>query len=242
MLILNLGCGSKTSDHPNVVNIDWSIMLRVRCNPWLRPFARILINGDRFARYNKLSSNLIVHDITKRLPFTDNSVDAVYHSHVLEHFDRNKAHEFLKEQLRVLRSGGIVRVVVPDFERSCRNYLDHILLCERNPAAIDEHDGFVTPLLEMSVQREAFGSSQQKPLRRTVENLLLGDARQRGQTHQWMYDRFNLLSLLRSVGFNNLRYEKYDRSMIHDWHHYGLDLDQSGKEYKPGSLYVEATA
>ena len=33
MLILNLGCGTKVSDDPAVVNIDWSIMLRIRRNP-----------------------------------------------------------------------------------------------------------------------------------------------------------------------------------------------------------------
>lgn len=43
MLFLNLGCGWKTSDHPGVVNIDWSVMLRIRTNPIYRLFVPLLL-------------------------------------------------------------------------------------------------------------------------------------------------------------------------------------------------------
>lgn len=36
MRILNLGCGSKASSSPDVVNIDWSIALRLKRNRLLR--------------------------------------------------------------------------------------------------------------------------------------------------------------------------------------------------------------
>lgn len=36
MVLLNLGCGYKTSDLPGVVNIDWSPYVRLAKNPVLR--------------------------------------------------------------------------------------------------------------------------------------------------------------------------------------------------------------
>ncbi|MGE9985068.1 glycosyltransferase [Desulfovibrio sp. SGI.169] len=57
------------------------------------------------------------------IPFADASFEAVYQSHVLEHFPREQAPAFLRECFRVLRPGGILRVVVPDLEGILRGYL-----------------------------------------------------------------------------------------------------------------------
>lgn len=242
MKILNLGCGTKTSAHPSVVNVDWSILLRIRSNPILRTLVPVLLNAERLRRFRTLPENLMVHDLSRGIPFSDASVDVVYHSHVLEHLDRNVAHGFIWECARVLRPGGLIRVVVPDFERYCRNYLDHVTLCEeRGGSVIGKHDSLFEPMLLQSVRREAHGTSQQRPLRRFVENLLLGGARKRGETHQWMYDRFNLAALLQSCGFTDPCVRSFDHSAIDDWHTLGLDMDESGSEYKPESLYMEAT-
>lgn len=62
-------------------------------------------------------------DVRAGLPFPDACVDAVYHAHVLEHLDAAGAHGFLGECHRVLRPGGILRVVVPDLEGIARAYL-----------------------------------------------------------------------------------------------------------------------
>jgi SAM-dependent methyltransferase len=240
-LILNLGCGSKTSAHPDVVNVDWSIVLYIRKNPLLRAIAPLLLNGARLSRLKSLPSNIVVHDLRKGIPFESGSVDAVYHSHVLEHFDRDAAPRFLAEVTRVLKPGGIHRIVVPDLETQCRDYLKSLEACAIDPSRAGQHDERVAALLEQSVRREASGTSRQKPLRRRVENLLLGDARKRGETHQWMYDRVNLASLLSRLGYRGVRVRSYRQSGIPDWERIGLDLDAQAAEYKPGSLYVEAT-
>jgi len=207
----------------------------------LRSLAPLLLNGERLQRFRALPDNILVRNLAFGIPFGDASVDVVYHSHVLEHLDREVAGKFLVECWRVLRPEGIVRVVVPDFERYCRDYLKHVELCERLGApAIAEHDRYFEPLLLQSVRREAFGTSQQRPLRRTLENLLLGDARRRGETHQWMYDRFNLTALLTASGFANVQILSFDTSRIPGWDRYGLDRNPDGTEYKPESLYVEA--
>ena len=184
----------------------------------------------------------MVHDLSRGIPFPESSVDVVYHSHVLEHLDRDVARKFIRECARVLRPGGLIRVVVPDFERYCRNYLHHVDLCEeKGGLVIGEHDTLFDPMLLQSVRREAHGTSEQRPWRRFVENLLLGDARKRGETHQWMYDRFNLAALLQACGFTEPCVRRFDHSAIDDWGLLGLDMDESGNEYKPESLYMEAT-
>jgi len=47
--------------------------------------------------------------------FGDNSVDLIYASHCLEHFPRRDTQRVLQEWRRVLKSGGTLRLSVPDF-------------------------------------------------------------------------------------------------------------------------------
>lgn len=90
---LNLGCGSRF--HPDWVNVDF-----VSTHPGI------------------ISSNL-----RAGIPFKDRIFDVVYHSHLLEHFTRDEAKNFIQECKRVLKPGGIIRVVVPDLEAIVRAYL-----------------------------------------------------------------------------------------------------------------------
>ena len=62
-------------------------------------------------------------DISSGLPFEDGQFDAVYHSHVLEHLKPDAGRALLVECLRVLKPGGVVRVVVPDLEQIASLYL-----------------------------------------------------------------------------------------------------------------------
>lgn len=93
MKCLNLGCGCRF--HPAWENLD----------------------------FTSTGEGIITHNLTQGIPFSDNSIDVVYHSHLLEHFSRSEADFFLKECCRVLRPGGILRVVVPDLEKITRTYL-----------------------------------------------------------------------------------------------------------------------
>jgi ubiquinone/menaquinone biosynthesis C-methylase UbiE len=239
MKILNLGCGNKTSKNPEFINIDWSIYLKIKNNPFLKLTASIFLNEERLEKLKSLPKNIKIHDLANGIPFEDNTVDAVYHSHFLEHLERQAAKEFLMEIRRVLKPGGICRIVVPDFELNCKSYILHIADCESNQAEIDKQDDYIAGIIEQSVRQEAHGTSRQKPLRRFIENILLGDARKRGEIHQWMYDRFSLKAMLLQLGYLEIHIKKYNESLIPNWNSYGLDLDENGNEYKPGSLYVE---
>ena len=240
MRILNLGCGARIC--PAAINIDWSFYLRLKQEKWGWALARSLLRVMRLADLKDLPKNIMIHDLSKGIPFPDNSIDVVYHSHLLEHLERHAAPRFLLEVKRVLKPGGVQRIVLPDFEKLCRDYIAH---CDDGVEGIEEcarHENYIAAVIEQCVRREAYETSQREGWRRRLENLFLGDARKRGETHQWMYDRTTITTLLREAGFRDIRVESYNSSRINEWDAIGLDLDANGKEYIPRSLYVECLA
>lgn len=92
---LNLGCGSRFCSNSCWTNVD----------------------------FVSTSSQVIAHDLLKGIPFEENTFDVVYHSNILEHFNRVDGENFIKECSRVLKGAGTIRVVVPDLEGICRFYL-----------------------------------------------------------------------------------------------------------------------
>ncbi|MGA7937806.1 MAG: methyltransferase domain-containing protein, partial [Kovacikia sp.] len=63
------------------------------------------------------------YNLRQGIPFEDKSFDVIYHSHVLEHFNKREAQQFLGECHRVLRPRGIIRIAVPDLEQIAQLYL-----------------------------------------------------------------------------------------------------------------------
>lgn len=53
-------------------------------------------------------------DIGRGLPFSDASMQGVFSEHCLEHFSRPAALALLREIRRVLKPGGVLRLIVPD--------------------------------------------------------------------------------------------------------------------------------
>ncbi|MCX7879301.1 MAG: glycosyltransferase [Ignavibacteria bacterium] len=94
--LVNLGCGNHF--HKDWINID----------------------------FNKTGENVIQYDLLNGIPFEDNTADVIYHSHLLEHFPKAYAPIFIKECYRVLKPGGIIRVVVPNLEEIVKLYLENL--------------------------------------------------------------------------------------------------------------------
>ncbi len=93
MKLLNIACGGRY--HRDWVNIDF--------------------HAD---------SNLVKKvNILGGLPFEADSFNVVYSSHFLEHLSASQVKFVLKEVNRLLKKDGILRIVVPDLENLCREYL-----------------------------------------------------------------------------------------------------------------------
>ena len=142
MPLLNLGCGNRC--HPSWTNVDLL----------------------------KRSKTIIPIDLRKGIPFADGTYDVVYHSHLLEHFQKTQVLPFLKECFRVLRHEGVIRVVVPDLERIVKVYLQAL-----NMAVCGDEEwqhNYEWIILEMYDQtvREHSGGEMSEYLRRNnIPNL-----------------------------------------------------------------------
>lgn len=67
------------------------------------------------------------HDVVKGLPYDDGCVDMIYACHFLEHLDYHAGLTFLRETFRVLRKGGVMRLLLPNAEGLIRQYIEGTL-------------------------------------------------------------------------------------------------------------------
>lgn len=95
---LNLACGDFYLDTPEWINIDWY----------------------------PHSTSVKKANLLNPLPFPDNHFDIVYSSHFIEHIPKSRIEKFMNECHRVLKPGGTIRIVVPDFENIAREYVKNI--------------------------------------------------------------------------------------------------------------------
>lgn len=101
-----------------------------------------------------IGSDVISHDVTNGLPFPDKMFDVVYHSHLLEHIPREKALPFLKECSRVLRPGGVIRILVPDLEQIAVYYQDKLASAKESEA---DYDWIMLELYDQCVREKSGG-------------------------------------------------------------------------------------
>jgi predicted SAM-dependent methyltransferase len=145
--LLNLGCGART--HPSWTNVDFS------ADP----------------------PGVLGHDLREPLPFAPQSFVAVYASHVLEHFSHDFAPVFLAECRRLLKPGGIVRIVVPDLETIVRLYLQHLEGALAGDAqAARRHEWMTIELLDQMTRERGGGEMGQYWMRQRLpeEEFVLG--------------------------------------------------------------------
>jgi predicted SAM-dependent methyltransferase len=178
----NVGCGQ--TPIAGWRNFDNSLSLRLAHVPLLPEVLRSIGLIDphqhqymQFARAHRIE----YADATQGLPLQAESVEVLYSSHMLEHLDRRDATTFLQEARRVLRSGGILRIAVPDLARLVHEY-----------AASRDADAFVEHTL-LTVPRP-------RGLLDRFRVLVAGH-----RNHQWMYDGASLTKLILANGFTDVR-------------------------------------
>lgn len=59
---------------------------------------------------------MLNHDLRNGIPAKDNSLELIYHCHMLEHISYKDGIEFIRECYRTLKPGGKMRIIVPDLE------------------------------------------------------------------------------------------------------------------------------
>jgi predicted SAM-dependent methyltransferase len=141
---LNLGCGYHY--HQDWVNLD----------------------------FIKSGPDVIAHDLTKGVPFSNDCFEVVYHSHVLEHLAKQQAKSFIVECYRVLRKGGIIRVVVPDLSQIIEHYQRLLSLGLKSPedeTVKADYDWIMLELYDQVVRNKTGGDMAEYLFRDHVPNL-----------------------------------------------------------------------
>lgn len=123
-------------------------------------------------------------DCSTNIPYQDNLVDILIASHYIEHIDRPKGKQFLKESLRVLKHNGIIRLTVPDAEIITKDYLS---------GNISRHSSHNVGVKNAEDDAQSL-----------YELLIAG--------HQTIYDFQSLSKLLEKTGFTDIEKMEYQKS------------------------------
>ena len=119
---LHLGCGAVTP--VGWVNLDGSWNAWAARFPLLRKALRVVPGIPKGLLEIPWSSRVVHHDVRKRLPFPDGSAEVVYASPLFDFVTFSEAKRLLKECHRVLKPGGVLRIVVEDIRRFLQEYLE----------------------------------------------------------------------------------------------------------------------
>lgn len=114
-------------------------------------------------------------DITKKLPFNDNTISAILAEHVVEHITIHQAWNFFEDCYTILEKGGKMRIAVPSvsqiYENATQNYLEFI-------------------------KKNGWGENT---LKDAVKSIIFNHG------HQTIWEKSSLIAILSSIGFTILK-------------------------------------
>lgn len=145
----------------------------------------------------------IYWDLRKGIPFPNGSVQRIYSSHFFEHLSFDEAQQFLDECKRALAPTGRFSICVPN----AKIYID----AYAKGSSLDEATYF------------GWRGAYNRTTRIDYVNYV---AYMAGE-HKYMFDEENLIFILQSKGFRNVRLREFDPS-----------LDMRERDFE--SIYAEA--
>jgi len=183
---LHLGCGLTAPE--DWLNVDGSLQVLFAQRPRLK---QALVSIGLYPRSQAAipwPTNVLRLDLRKRLPFPNEHFVAIYSSHTFEHLFRDEALVLAKECYRVLRAGGVCRIVMLDLADAVQKYLQKS--SQRNGADCAA-DQFMD---ELGVHSRARKSGL----------LGLYHSSLGYHQHKWRYDANSLKQLLSDAGFSDV--------------------------------------
>lgn len=221
---INLGCGPIGRD--DWINFDWGILAFIHSFPFIEKLFYKM--GFIPAGYKtKWPKNLKLYDCRRKLPFVFDSIDFIYASHFLEHLKKFEAERVLKECFRVLKKGGVLRIIVPDLKKILSRYIEKdskFFLDSVGPEERQKLGGLaIADLLNMMFYPE-FYRVKFYGISRLAALFI--------RPHKWMYDFESLSRLLKGFGFKAIEEREFRQGEVPD-----LDVLDLFPEM---SFYVEA--
>jgi len=223
--------------------------------------------NESFFRSGWETCDLINADYTvnfqnKLLPFEDESVDAFYSSHVIEHIEYKSCSNLIREIYRCLKPGGYFRVVTPDMDLLLNNYsandwrfflqadgefilsqvskgklpAESLLIQNRLVGWFASYSGRLDtaggPIVDKSIVDNKLSRLSKYEFRDWCVSLL---EKGRIYAHIHIYDNIELSTLLKEVGFQDIHLLSYGNSSCSDMTHPTIDVE----EHQTYSLYIE---
>ncbi len=179
---LNLGCGNQVIQ--GWINVDYSLGAKFAKIPLFR-----IINKKLHLFDLDWDKRIFIHNLTKKFPWKNNTIDIIYSSHTLEHFTYEEGCFFLTECHRILKHNGIIRIVVPDLQVFVKEYIDGKLCA----------DQFIAKLGVLS------GNSK-NPIKNFLSHFIQFP-------HKCMYDTQTLLNLLNYIGFDAVSKKEFNSAI-----------------------------
>jgi predicted SAM-dependent methyltransferase len=177
---INLGCGM---DNPaEWLGIDGGVYVLMHSipKPVLRMAYRMTTARKGYSEeeyINKIRGTKVLHyDLAYGIPFQDASVPAVYSSHFFEHIAKKDAERLLKECFRVMKPGGMIRIVVPSLE---------------------------TEVKKMREAVEQYGGGDVKAVQQYLTSNIIG-YNNAYNNHRWMYNFDEMREVLMGAGFTDV--------------------------------------
>lgn len=94
-------------------------------NHRMKGFDHVEINvRKQFKKGGDVGEPEIIADITTHIPVNNNSYDLIFSRATLEHLKYPELINHLLECHRIIKTGGVVRMSVPDFDIMIKNYLE----------------------------------------------------------------------------------------------------------------------
>jgi len=123
---VNLGAGLCVA--PGWMHVDGGVY--AMCSTWPTSVLRwVYRNSDARNSHSEedylrilRQHRFVHHGLEYGVPYGDGTVDFIYSSHMLEHLFKNDAAWLLRDAYRVLKSGGRIRIAIPDLEYALTLY------------------------------------------------------------------------------------------------------------------------
>ena len=159
--------------------------------------------------HERTERDFYAYDLRRGVPLPDGSCSLIYSSHFFEHIPNAYGQHLMRESLRVLEAGARFRMCLPDWRNLIREYLSD----DRSHWHLWE--GLISA---EQLQTMSWGDFMDRAI---YEN----------GAHVCFYDEDRAISVLRSIGFRNVRVAEFDE---------GLDI--ASELRRVNSFYIEAHA
>lgn len=159
-------------------------------------------NDINIFKHKEVGGDVINHNVVNGLPFEDSSVQCIFSSHFIEHLTFEEAINFLKECHRVLRPGGILRIVCPDImiwiNKIYKGTDTNFFKTYKDSLDVPYWENYIYPIKDKI-------KTNTQVLNSMIYNW----------GHKWMWDFQSLKTELESIGFDSIQQMEHLKTNYH---------------------------